>query len=549
MKTSIQKKELGAYYTDPRVAEFLVRWAVRTPNDRILDPSFGEGVFLEAALNVMGESKEVGEQIYGVEIDDSEYDRAIEKFSEWIPEENLIHSDFFEVIGGENHGTLAETQVPAVDAVVGNPPYIRYHRWKGKTRKRAQEKAETLGVEINGLSSSWAPFVVYSTSFLKKGGRLAMVLPAEIMHAFYAKPVLEYLHQTFKLVRLIAFREKLFSQLSEDTLLILCDEKGCGPSEMFLTELQNVSKIDEEIPTGTSVESKSVLAGESKLIEYLLPDKIRQLYSRIKQDARSVKLGDIADVGIGYVTGNNDFFHLSRSEVEALGIPEEALSRCLRNSRHIQGLVVTDDDWEKLRNKGEAVFLLNLAGLEPLADAIEEYLRTGEERGVHQGYKCRNRKPWYVVPHVYKSDGLLTYMSGKRSRLVVNKAGIYVPNTLHTVRLREPHNDIMLQLSLSWLSSFTRLSVEIEGRSLGGGMLKLEPSEAQRVLVTLPELAPKPLNNTTNKIDHLLRDNKWTEAMLVADHAVLRQTLGLDDEEIQLLRQGAKELREKRYSR
>lgn len=35
MKTSIQKKRPGAYYTHPRVAEFLVRWAVRDRGEKI----------------------------------------------------------------------------------------------------------------------------------------------------------------------------------------------------------------------------------------------------------------------------------------------------------------------------------------------------------------------------------------------------------------------------------------------------------------------------------------------------------------------------------
>jgi adenine-specific DNA-methyltransferase len=43
-------KRFGAYYTDERVAAFLVRWALRSAQNTVADPSFGGGVFLETAL-------------------------------------------------------------------------------------------------------------------------------------------------------------------------------------------------------------------------------------------------------------------------------------------------------------------------------------------------------------------------------------------------------------------------------------------------------------------------------------------------------------------
>ena len=72
----------------------------------------------------------------------------------------------------------------------------------------AKARAEEVGVTINGLSSSWAPFVVHSVSFLKQGGRLAMVLPAELMHAYYAKPVIKFLSESFREIHILTFRNQ-----------------------------------------------------------------------------------------------------------------------------------------------------------------------------------------------------------------------------------------------------------------------------------------------------------------------------------------------------
>jgi hypothetical protein len=61
---------LGAYYTDVQAADFLVAWAVRSPNDRILDPSFGGGVFLRSASRRLRSRRgSPGKNVCGVEID------------------------------------------------------------------------------------------------------------------------------------------------------------------------------------------------------------------------------------------------------------------------------------------------------------------------------------------------------------------------------------------------------------------------------------------------------------------------------------------------
>ncbi len=49
MLESARRKELGAYYTDVSIASFLLRWAVKTGQETVLDPSSGDGVFLSEA--------------------------------------------------------------------------------------------------------------------------------------------------------------------------------------------------------------------------------------------------------------------------------------------------------------------------------------------------------------------------------------------------------------------------------------------------------------------------------------------------------------------
>ena len=200
--TSVSQKHAGAYFTPDSVVTALVRWAVSVPTDRMLDPSCGDGRFLSAHRNSVG-----------IEQDAFSASTAMER-APWA----LVHEgDFF--------GWASETS-ERFECAAGNPPFIRYQTFKGPVRARALGFCRELGAEFNGLASSWAPFLVATASLLKQGGRIAFVVPAEIGHAPYAAPLLEYLIANFTKVQLVAVREKLFPDLSEDCWLLYADGYG-----------------------------------------------------------------------------------------------------------------------------------------------------------------------------------------------------------------------------------------------------------------------------------------------------------------------------------
>ncbi|MGH8659416.1 MAG: N-6 DNA methylase, partial [Gammaproteobacteria bacterium] len=49
------RKRLGAWYTPGEIVQPLVRWAIRSPGDLILDPSLGDGHFLVEAARRLRE--------------------------------------------------------------------------------------------------------------------------------------------------------------------------------------------------------------------------------------------------------------------------------------------------------------------------------------------------------------------------------------------------------------------------------------------------------------------------------------------------------------
>jgi adenine-specific DNA methylase len=138
----------------------------------LLDPSCGNGQLIALHANSVG-----------IEQNPVSAHRAIER----APAALVYEGDFV---------AWACQTAERFEAAAGNPPSIRYQTFKGETRKRALELCERHGAQFNGLASSWAPFLVATAGLLKPGGRMAFVVPAEIGHAPYAAPLLEYSSRT-----------------------------------------------------------------------------------------------------------------------------------------------------------------------------------------------------------------------------------------------------------------------------------------------------------------------------------------------------------------
>ena len=383
-----------------------------------------------------------------------------------------------------------------------------------------------------------------------------MVIPFEIGHASYAGPVLRHLDRTFESVTFLTFRKKLFPDLSQDTLLLLAEGKASGPTgQFYIRDLAHAGALmeieaNDRRPIGgvRRLDRERVASGRQRLIEYLLPRKARELYAEMRNRDHTAALGDLADVGIGYVTGANDFFHVDPQFAANQGIPHENLRACVRRGRALAGLRFTDTDWNESLRHGDAGYLLYLPGTGRLPSTVARYIADGESKGIHKTFKCRTRSPWYRVPHVYMPDAFLTYMSGDWPRLVANDARVVAPNTLHILRLRGNSGVTSGMLPVLWQTSLTRLSVEIEGHALGGGMLKLEPTEAERVLVPITSKRDD-LEDLAVELDRIARSGRDEACEERADRQLLRRGLGLSAADVRLLRESALLLRQRRMAR
>lgn len=494
-ETLEELKARGAFYTPPEITAFLAGWAIRDADDKVLEPSCGDGAFIAAAAvryEQLGAPDASG-RVYGVELEAGE----AEKSRTQAPTADIRVSSFFDVMPAD---------LPTMDAVIGNPPYIRYHGFTGDDRKAGLARAAEQGVKLTQLASSWAHFVVHSVAFLpEQGGRLALVLPAELLHTDYAEPVRDFLLERFNSVIVVAFDRNVFDDAQVDAVLLLAsDDDNTGMRLIRVHDAAAVTTLD------VNPADDAVARAHARRWSVTIDADVERIYADLILSDKAVHLGTLASVDIGVVTGNNAFFIMSAKDAKARKLPKKILTPIVSRAGDIPGLTVKSDETSvliDLRNKPE-----------PTDANLLAYLAKGKEDGVSDGYKCRTRKPWYGVPLPrVKPHAFLPYMNHHAPRLIVNAPDAWSTNLIHGVTFFPGHRDVRA-IAAAMLSAISWLSSEIEGRAYGGGVLKTETKEAERLLVpALTDETEAALLARFDDLDGLVRAGDHAKASAIVD--------------------------------
>lgn len=534
----------GGYYTAPDIAAWLCDWAVRSPKDRILEPSCGDGVFLNAAarrLRKLGaRAPSVAAQLIGVEIQDAEAEKARAVLNQALGVLGLAqvaHGDFFEWLDKD------ET---SFDCVVGNPPFIRYHSFPEPSRTRAMTLLTTSGLRANKLTNIWVPFVVGAVRKLGAGGRLALVLPAELLQVSYAAQLRCYLADRFRRLDILACNHLFFDGAEQEVILLLADGRLPSPSaenpcRINLTQLHRVEEVFSWAPNGRAGGDKYVDHDSEKWLKYFLNRREIALMRSLREDARIATLAEHGHVDVGIVTGRNSFFVLDEQEVHRHSL-HDFVRPLVGRAAQLRGAVLGRPELAALGRTGHRVFLFSADLMsEKLPDSVRQYVRLGEKRGDHKGYKCSIRNPWYSVPSVWCPDAFVFRQIYDFPRVVLNRAGATSTDTIHRLACRRDPARVAGNL----YTHLAAASAEIEGRSYGGGVLELEPTEAERLLVPRQIVEPMPLD----EVDRLVRAGRLGQVLEENDRLVLRNGIGLSRRECAALARIWAKMRDRRVSR
>jgi hypothetical protein len=209
--------------------------------------------------------------------------------------------------------------------------------------------------------------------------------------------------------------------------------------------------------------------------------------------------------------------------------------------------------WSDLEKAGKKTYLFRPLSRKKMSKGAIEYIVDGEKKGLHKGYKCSIRDPWWLVPLVEKPDIFITYMSHHSVRFIQNRASLDILNSQYGFGFAKGRKTLGSNLlPIASLNSLTLLGAELEGRAFGGGLLKLEPRDVEKILVpshsAVAEAADE-LANLSPRLAPALRKGDFDAVLQVVDDVLLRNQLGFGLSDLKEVRQVRKALFGRRLAR
>jgi len=341
------EKLRGGYYTPDAIARFLAEW-VADAGPHLLEPSCGDG----SVLRWLAQSRPSG-RVLGVEVLDAEAEKA--QATAGAP----VHvGDFFKWFSSEQRG--------AWDGVAGNPPYIRFGNWPEKDRKAAFDLLSDVGLRPNRLTNAWVPFTVGAVLALRPGGRLGLVVPAELLQVSYAAQLREFLGEQLSEIRIVTFRRLVFDGILQEVVLLL-GVRGQGPAVIRTADLSSAEDLARLVWSRDHIAIE--LRGHEKWTKYFLASTEINALRGIRDTTAFVRLGDLCSVDVGVVTGRNSFFTCAPSEARERAIEEWCVPLVARSSQ-LRGIVFDEEDLAKQQADDVRSLLLALEAGSAPANAL-----------------------------------------------------------------------------------------------------------------------------------------------------------------------------------
>ena len=346
--------------------------------------------------------------------------------------------------------------------------------------------------------SSWMPFVLHASRFLRAGGSLAFVLPYELTYVRYARPLWRLLAGTFARLRVVRVHERVFPEIMQDVVLLFAAGAGGTTGAIEFEAYDRVEDLVLGRPERTaSIPVELVVAGRRPFVEALLPPALQAVLAGRLAGA-TVPARELVRFNVGYVTGDKGFFHPGEAVVRRFRLPASRLLPALTSSRQLRGAGV--------RTSGlppAAAGHLYLPDPGSLAPGERAYLAAGEATGVAGRYKCRVREPWFVTPGV-RTPAVVLPVFADAPVLLENDAGFVASNSLLCGYLRP--GVTADSLLARWYTSLTLLQIELEVHALGGGVRVFVPSEAGAVRLASRVAEAGPADRAGGRARALRRD-------------------------------------------
>lgn len=536
-KDSTEQKLRGAYYTPLQLADAMVGLFASENICSVLEPSCGDGVFLDS-LNDTGMIDRIS-IIQAVEIEKDEAEKVQIRYADKKNVEvcNEDFFDFFKRVQGKK----------SYDLILGNPPYIRYQYLKERQREIQSQILTDNGMKANKLINAWVAFMVACVQLLSEHGKIAFVIPAEILQVAYAEDLRLYLSNHLAKITLITFEQLVFPGIEQEVVVFIGEKDECEKG-IRIIEMENLE--DFKILDIQKNGFQRVPHAKEKWTKYFVSADEMQLIQQFRTDKRFAKFADYGLINVGITTGNNRYFSITE-EISQKYQLEPATLPLIGRSSHAHGIYFTETDWNINKQNGKRARLINFPDIpfEDYADGYKKYIEFGEQNKENEGYKCSIRDRWYIVPSVWIPDAFFLRRNNLYPKFVLNRCGAVSTDTMHRIKFNadvEPEN-----ILLAYYNSVSFAFTEICGRSYGGGVLEILPGEMGNIL--LPKIEHIDLEQRKKileEIDAIVRsDENIEKALDLVDQEILVDLLKVEPSICKQFRMIWKKMQKRRLGR
>ena len=208
------RKKYAQFFTPKSIAEFMCDWVLQGKRkSQVLEPAYGLGIF----SRIISEKMSIPIDAY--EIDGRIFTYAAQSRPNGV---NLLNEDYF-----------TSSWDARYDAIVCNPPYLKFHDYDNATY--IPDVNKHLGTKLSGFTNIYTLFLLKSIAQLEEGGRLAYIIPSEFLNSDYGVEVKRALinSHTLQNIIVIDFTESAFDEAMTTACILLCERKTKSNSVRF----------------------------------------------------------------------------------------------------------------------------------------------------------------------------------------------------------------------------------------------------------------------------------------------------------------------------
>ena len=462
--TKEQVRKKGQVWTPEWVADAMSLYVLQSKPATIHEPSVGAGAFVRAIARV---GKRIGHlpAIAGTELHPEHLDGLLDEPELADLNIKVQCGDFLDPENSE-----------PISGIVANPPYIRHQLFDEGQKRALQRIAETTtGKQIDRRTGYHVFFLLRAFQRMTDNARLAFILPADTFEGLASSTVVGALarHGCIDGIATFAPGASPFPGVDTNPVIILL-RKGGSTDQIAWAHIKRAGTdalecwVRDNMPTRDDSE---ILALHRTVEEGLETGLSRAPRKAVEEE--TVALSDIADVVRGIATGANEYFLMTRAQIESNGVPKSVLRRCVRRTRDVAGEALTDTDLDKLEADGAPIWLLYLGG--PAADpAIGPYLAEGVRQGVPERPLVSTRNPWYRMEQRETPQILFAYLGRGNIRFIRNYTDALALNGFLCLHPHDPKQADAIANMLN--DPLVKREIRYAAKSYGDGAVKIEPN-------------------------------------------------------------------------